>query len=45
MPSVRKRGKKFEYRVSYKDYDGQYKEMTKGGFNTEAEAKQAAKIG
>lgn len=43
MPSVRKRGKKFEYRVTYIDDTGKQREVSKSGFNTSAEAKRAGK--
>lgn len=42
MPSFRKRNGKWEYRVSYKDENGEYKVKSKGGFDRKREAELAA---
>lgn len=38
MASFRKRGKKWEARISFKDKDGEFKTKSKGGFATKKEA-------
>ena len=43
MASIRKRGNTYEYRISHKVKE-KYEYITKGGFQTEAEAKKEAKI-
>lgn len=42
MPSFRKRGDKWEYRIQYYDTTGKRREKAKGGFRTKADAKLAA---
>lgn len=42
MASIRKRGKKWEFTVSYKDQNGQLKRKTKSGFDKKADALEAA---
>ncbi|MBQ0142117.1 MAG: site-specific integrase [Prevotellaceae bacterium] len=42
MPSFRKRGDNWEYRIQYYDTTGKRREKAKGGFRTKAEAKLAA---
>ncbi|MBF0781157.1 MULTISPECIES: site-specific integrase [unclassified Granulicatella] len=42
MASFRKRGKTWEYRISYIDSNGKQKHITKGGFVTKGEAKVAS---
>lgn len=42
MPSVQKRNNFWQYRVSYKDYTGQYKTKSKGGFTSKLEAYKEA---
>ncbi|CAM2361070.1 site-specific integrase [Listeria seeligeri] len=44
MAGYRKRGKKWEYRIIYKDLNNERREKTKGGFLTKTEAREAAKI-
>ncbi|MBF2536403.1 site-specific integrase [Listeria marthii] len=44
MASIRKRGKKWEYRIIYKDLNNDRKEKAKGGFSTKTEAREAAKV-
>lgn len=41
MATARKRGKTWEYRVSYKDDSGKFKEKSKGGYRTKNEAQLA----
>lgn len=38
MANFRKRGKKWEYRIKYKNENGEWKEVSKGGFATKKEA-------
>jgi len=42
MATIEKRGKKFMYRINYKDSKGSYKRYTKGGFTSKTEARRAA---
>lgn len=42
MASIRKRGKKWEFTVSYKDQNGQLKRKTKSGFDKKANALEVA---
>lgn len=42
MASISKRGKKWQYRVSYKDNDGTRKYVNKGGFPSKKAADIAA---
>lgn len=42
MASIRKRGKKWEFTVSYKNQNGQLKRKTKSGFDKKADALEAA---
>lgn len=42
MASYRKRNGKWQFRVTYKDDQGQRKEIPRGGFRTKAEAQNAA---
>lgn len=42
MANFRKRDNGWEYRISYKDSDGKYKQKSKSGFKTKALANQAA---
>ena len=42
MAYFRKRDNGWEYRISYKDSDGKYKQKSKSGFKTKALANQAA---
>lgn len=42
MAYFRKRANGWEYRISYKDIYGEYKQKSKGGFKTKAEAVRAA---
>lgn len=45
MASFRKRGKQWEYRISYKDpFEKDYKIKSKGGFQSKKEAKAAAAL-
>ncbi|EAD5297038.1 site-specific integrase [Listeria monocytogenes] len=44
MASYRKRGKKWEFRIKYKDLNNKSREKTKGGFSTKTEAREAAKV-
>lgn len=45
MASFRKRGKSWEYRISYKDpFDQEYKIKSKGGFRSKKEAQAAASL-
>lgn len=42
MASIRKRNGSWQYRISYKDLDGKYKEKSKSKFRTKKEAQLAA---
>lgn len=42
MANYRKRGKTWQYRISVKNENGNYKKLEKGGFRTKAEAIEAA---
>ena len=42
MANFRKRGKTWQFRLSYKDNNGEYKKFEKGGFKTKKEAEAAA---
>ncbi|HEM4802710.1 TPA: Arm DNA-binding domain-containing protein, partial [Streptococcus suis] len=42
MAYFRKRDNGWEYRISYKAPDGSYKQKSKSGYRTKAEAVQAA---
>ncbi|MDN6194358.1 MAG: site-specific integrase [Alkalibacterium sp.] len=42
MASFRKRGKTWQYRVTYMDHNGERQEISKAGFRTKTEAKVAA---
>ena len=42
MANFRKRGKTWQYRLSYRDSDGNFKKAEKGGFRTKKEAEDAA---
>lgn len=44
MASIKKRGKTWQYRVSYTDKDGNRKFINKGGFKTKAEASAHATV-
>ena len=38
MANFRKRGKTWQFRLSYKDNNGEYKKFEKGGYKTKKEA-------
>ena len=42
MANFRKRGKTWQFRLSYKDNNGEYKKFEKGGYKTKKEAEAAA---
>ena len=44
MASYRKRNGKWQFRITYKDDQGQRKEIPRGGFRTKAEAQNAAPV-
>ena len=44
MASITKRGKVWQYRISYYDSDGKRKTINKSGFRTKAEATAEARL-